>query len=115
MISHIYLFTVVFIGWIFFRFEDMAVIIHYLTVMFFPWKQGKLIYSLYEFVSVKELFVLCAAIGGSGVVQFMGRKSSWLMRLRNSYPEIIYCGILLLICFTLLASNTYNPFIYFKF
>ena len=115
VISHMYLFAVVLIGWIFFRFEDMNVIIHYLTVMFFPWKQGEVIYSIHEFIGIKELFVLVAAVAGSGVIQFMAGKCSWLMRFRNSSPEIIYCGILLVVCFTLLASNTYNPFIYFKF
>ena len=39
------------------------------------------------------------------------KKETW----RFSLPEVLWCGVMLVLCIASIASDTYNPFIYFQF
>lgn len=63
---------------------------------------------------MKVFFIGIIAIIGAGLLKkFVSIKieDKW----KDSTVEAIYCVFLLILCMASIASNTYNPFIYFQF
>lgn len=58
----------------------------------------------------KTIFIGICAIAGMGILKVL-IPEKW----KDSVIEAIYCVILLFLCLAAIASNTYNPFIYFQF
>ena len=56
---------------------------------------------------------ICAVIGAGALKVLVpkGLAEKW----NDSVIEAIYCIVLLILCLASIASNTYNPFIYFQF
>lgn len=54
------------------------------------------------------------AVLGMGIVRAVvpGKVAE---KWKDSVPEAIYIFILLVLCMATIASDTYNPFIYFQF
>lgn len=63
----------------------------------------------------KTLFIVFLGIVGCGPIPLSLQKVGMAEKLKNSYLEIMYCGTIVIFCIVSLASNTYNPFIYFRF
>ena len=62
----------------------------------------------------KTIVVGIVAFVGMGLIQFvMPKKIKELWK--DSTIEAIYCLIILILSLAAIASNTYNPFIYFQF
>lgn len=118
-LGHVYAMFVVIIGWVFFRLENINEAFSYVKCMLLPWKYTDSSYSLSLLVDNRTLVICILGVLGCGFVQAILQKFSKTAPLatkwKNSYVEIIFCGIVLLLCISLLASNTYNPFIYFRF
>lgn len=113
----IYTSFVVVFGWILFRIESMKQIVQISKRFFLPWAYGASHYCLWEFVDGYTLFMLLCAILGMGTMQrlFERKAGTLVMKWKYSIPELAYCVLLLTLCISSLASNTYNPFIYFRF
>ncbi len=116
-LAWVYAFAVVNVGWIFFRVEDVMTALKYVLRLLLPMKYTVSSYSLFEFVSGHTVAVLAAAVLGMGILQRVGERleSKVGKKWRGSIPEMLWCLLLLFLCILSLASNTYNPFIYFKF
>ena len=114
-ISVIYSFFVVNIGWVLFRANDTMTGLRYIARMMFPWRHRDLTgIPAWKYLDSKTVFVFLLAILGMGIMNYLVPK-----HIKNlwdrSIIEAIYCVIILLLCLASIASDTYNPFIYFQF
>lgn len=115
VIAHLYTVTVFIFGWVLFRSEDLIQAGVMVKRMLIPWQYTKTSLIMDKFLGNKTLAIISAALLGCGVIQLFFQKTGIYNKLKNSCPEIIYCGMIFILCIAMLASNTYNPFIYFRF
>ena len=111
--SFLYTFLAVNFGWVFFR-TGTGTALSLLARMFMPWRYVTSGLSLWECADYKTVFVLVCAVCGMGWFQNLiseRKKEVW----RFSLPEIFWCAVMLILCIAAIASDTYNPFIYFQF
>lgn len=110
----VYTFLAVHFGWILFRIESMRQIWEFGKRIIFPWNYAVSHYAVREFVNGHTIFVLVCAVAGMGIIQKCSSEKLY-GKWRLSIAELLYCMILLFFSISALASNTYNPFIYFRF
>ena len=118
--ANLYCLIVVLFGWVLFRADSVSHALAYAGYMVAPWKYGleNALHVRPLFVlNVKSMIVFVIAVLGAGPVQAISKKvmprvsEKWKM----SVIEIPFVAALLVYCILLLASGTYNPFIYFRF
>ena len=114
-IAFCYTILIVHFGWILFRIESMRQILEFGKRVLLPWKYTISHYVIWEFVNGHTLFILFCSVLGMGIVQKLYQRGEKIKKWRMSVPELLYCIVLLLWSISALASNTYNPFIYFRF
>ncbi|MDO4982427.1 MAG: MBOAT family O-acyltransferase [Eubacteriales bacterium] len=110
-ISHLYTCLVFVFGWVLFRAESVSQALMMFTRMIMPWAYTGKALLFHQLTSPKMLLMLSGAVLGCGVVQ----KLPHIGKLKNTYIELIYCAGVFVLCMAMLAANTYNPFIYFRF
>lgn len=110
VLATIYCFLVVNFGWVIFRSTGITNSLRYLARMILPFKYNNSTIEMYTFLNLKVVFIGIVAILFAGCVP-KKIANKW----KNSIPEAIYCVVLLILCLASIASNTYNPFIYFQF
>lgn len=110
VLATIYCFLVVNFGWVIFRSTGITNSLRYLARMILPFKYNNSTIEMYTFSNLKVVFIGVIAILGAGCVP-KKIADKW----KNSIPEAIYCVFLLILCLASIASNPYNPFIYFQF
>ncbi len=74
--------------------------------------------DLSQIINLRNITIIVIAILFSGIIQSIFNKCKNKRKICNiyrKYLEIIVIVILMFICIMLLANNTYNPFIYFRF
>lgn len=113
--AFVYTFCVVHFGWVLFRIESMRQIWEFGKRIVMPWNYRVSHYSVWEFVSYHTIFVLICAVLGMGIIQKLSCQYGINEKWKMSIPEMVYCMFLFLLSISALASNTYNPFIYFRF
>lgn len=113
IISFIYTFFVVNLGWVFFRASDMSTAVVYITRMFQPWKYKNMLW-IWDYLDNKTVFIFVCAVLGMGILRAVipQKIKDWW---NGSVPEALYCVLVLLLSLALIAGDTYNPFIYFQF
>lgn len=118
--SHIYVIFVLIISWVFFRSDTMADAFNYIASMFnFSLNTN---WAFLNFYLTKEVvFVLIAAVFLSTpiykkiVSHFQSNKLPAFNFNLFSSLKLVGLFMLLVICFTYIATDSYNPFIYFRF
>lgn len=110
VLATIYCFLVVNFGWVIFRSTSIINSLRYLARMILPFKYNNSTIEMYTFLNLKVVFIGIVAILFAGCVP-KKIANKW----KNSIPEAIYCVVLLILSLASIASNTYNPFIYFQF
>ena len=108
-----YCFLAVVFGWVLFRAADVGSAVSMLARMLTPWRYASIRTDL-SFVTGKTLFVALCGLVGCGWLQRIVParvKETW----RDSIPEALWCIGILLLSIASIASDTYNPFIYFQF
>ena len=115
VLSRVYTIFVVMIGWVLFRITDLGQASEYIKRMLLPFAYTVSNYSVRELVDVRVMLLAAFAILGSGIIQQVFQNTKLAKDYKNSKIEMIYCVVLAVVCFSLLASNAYNPFIYFRF
>ena len=111
----IYAMLAVAFGWVLFRVEDVGTALRFMERMLTPWKYTVSSVHLCDYVNTRMLAVLPLAFLGMGPVQAAAKKLRLDEKWRFSWPEVLWCLGVLALCIISLASDTYNPFIYFKF
>ncbi len=104
---HIYALLLIIIGWLIFAFEDVNIIKTYLLSMF--GLNGNLVLdSNFIFYTINNLVFLSACIIFSIPIKF---KSNKFISIITTITYII----LFILVVAFLVSDTYNPFLYFRF
>ncbi|MGI1658567.1 MAG: MBOAT family O-acyltransferase [Desulfitobacterium sp.] len=122
-IQHLYAIVIVMIGWVFFRSDSLTAAITYLNTMFGLNQIIVQVYDLSSFLNPLNSTILIFAILSSfGFFKYLTIK---IRNIAESKPLFFTClidlaylfllGIIILKSVMELASNTYNPFIYFRF
>ena len=114
VLSMIYTFFIVNIGWVLFRADDTMTGIRFIARMMLPWRHQDIGIETWNYIDNKTIFAFMCAILGMGVIKSVvpkGVKKRW----NGSAIEAVYCVVVLILCLASVASDTYNPFIYFQF
>lgn len=116
VISRLYTFFAVAMGWLFFIVPDLNLIITYLKRMLFPWKYSYIQVPILQIIPFRGWFFFGVAVLSCGILQ-VAMKKLWPAseKLKNSYLEMTACSILALYSICTLAGATYQSFLYFKF
>ncbi len=113
-LAWIYTFFVVNLGWVFFRVGGLKNAFIMVSKMFNPSLPNY--YTLGELMSHRCMLAAGAGIIGWGIIQLLPEKVPAVKKLiSNPVLQYIWCAVIFITCVMLLASNTYNPFIYFRF
>lgn len=115
IIAWVYTFFVVNFAWIFFRLESIRGTFALIKKMIFPWHYISGTYSLWNFVDHRVIFVLLCAIMGMGFIQKVTVFNKVITKFKYSFADMFFCAVLMILSLINLASNAYNPFIYFRF
>lgn len=115
VIPVLYTFFVVNIGWVLFRANGILTGLRYIARMLLPWRHQDLQnIATWNYLDNKTIFIfLCSVLGMGFINKFAPErlKDAWV----GSITEAVYCILVLLLCLAAIASDTYNPFIYFQF
>ncbi|MCR5618909.1 MAG: MBOAT family protein [Lachnospiraceae bacterium] len=113
-LAWIYTFFVVNLGWVFFRVGGLRNAFVIVSRMFTPGLTKY--YSLGEMMSHRCMIIAVLGILGAGLIQLIPAKVPAVRKIvSNPVARYIWCAFVFGVCIMLLASNTYNPFIYFRF
>lgn len=116
IIAHIYTIIIFIFGWVLFRAENLTQAINLLIRMMLPWRFTESSFLMAPVFGKKTIFIILLGILGCGIIQKIFPKIEHIKELwKNSYIEIIYCSSIFILCLAMLAGDTYNPFIYFRF
>ena len=118
VLSRIYTMLIVMVGWVFFAAESVTKGFSIVMRMFLPWCYTQTDVLLGTIMTTETWIVIALSILGCGILQavFSGRRTGAVaLKFRGSAAEALWCGVVLFVSILLLANNTYNPFIYFRF
>lgn len=118
VLSHIYTILVFVIGWVFFRVESVRLGFAIVFRMLMPWTLTQVRAGLGTMISVHTVIAMILGILGCGLFQTVmskGKLAGISSKWKNSPAEAVYLTAVLFYSILLLANNTYNPFIYFRF
>lgn len=116
--AHLYAIIVFTVGWVFFRAESIGQSLSIIKRMFLPWMYMQDQSGILTLLTAKVLVTILIAVIGCGLFQTVfstGKLAAAAKKWKYSLPEAIFCTLIFLYSILLLASNTYNAFIYFKF
>lgn len=113
--AHIYTSLVFVVGWVLFRSENMAQVGIMFSRMFMPWAYVGKSLLFHQLTGAKMLLLLLIAILGCGIVQSFAERTGVSAKLKNTWAEQLFCAGIFVLCMAMLAADTYNPFIYFRF
>jgi len=120
LLHRIYLLLVVLLAWVFFRAEDLSYAVRYVGNMF-GLIEAKPVYNVGFFFSNWVLVIAAIAILTSTDIgkrlynKYLSTTACGAVQLSWRVFRDLFCLAILLLSMTLLASSTYNPFIYFRF
>lgn len=113
--AHLYTIMVFIFGWVLFRADDLMQAGRMVKRMILPWNYTESTFVWGNIFGAKTVFIIIIGILGCGIIQPVLQKCEVIVRKKNSWVEMLYCGLILVLCIAMLAGNTYNPFIYFRF
>ena len=114
ILSIIYTNVIVGLGWVLFRAGTTLTGLRMLARMVCPGRYAGISLPAWRYMDTKTVFMMIAGLIGMGVLQAAcpeKLKEKW----KGSVIEALYLVALLLLCMASIASDTYQPFIYFQF
>lgn len=117
LLKSIYTLLVVIVAWVFFRAETLGSAWAYLNRMFVPYDME----SYSKYLSNEFVYVAVLALASCGFGAMLYRRLFALIGRENWGNAVVravnpaFCAVIAYFSVLLLASNTYNPFIYFRF
>ncbi|MBE6719115.1 MAG: MBOAT family protein [Ruminococcaceae bacterium] len=109
--NHVLTLIIVMLGWVFFSAPNLTEAMHYISAMFFGGHGIADGESVYLFTS-NILLILAAAFCATPIYKSVAERMPYKA---VSTLKIIALPMLLLLCYVLMISETYNPFLYFRF
>ena len=114
-IGMLYCFLAVTFSWVLFRLEDGEAAAMIVSRMIRPWHYLQIaMIPTDAYLDLKTAVMLIVSAAGAGVLRG-GIPEKWKERWKNSVAEAVFCTAVLILCIAAIASDTYNPFIYFQF
>ncbi len=110
LVGHLYSLFAVMLGWVLFFFEDMEQLVAFFTKLFTPTASN--VKTMNLILGFGPLF-LVSCVAATPLFKEWGDRLQDKPLIR--YGKLAACGAILLLCVAALASNSYNPFIYFRF
>lgn len=117
ILNHIYSLLVIIIGWVLFRADGLRNALNYLKVMFIP-SNTECYFDMSTIINNRNISIIIISILFCGIIQTIFNKIKHKEKIQDLYEKYlqpIVLVTLLLTCIMMLVSNTYNPFIYFRF
>ena len=113
-VNHLYTMFAVLLGWMLFRAEHMSVAAD-LFVNMFTWKEG--LYPVLMYADIRLFFWIAVGILLCGPLQQLvpSLKTRLYREDKTDWLDVVFMLGILFYSVMLLVSNTYNPFIYFRF
>lgn len=108
-LGHLYAMVVVMLGWALFYFEDLTAMGSFLQKLFLP------VSSAGAAALIRGYLPLLAAAAFAATPLLKKAASRWENTAVVEYGKIAGAAVLLTLCVAALASQSYNPFIYFRF
>jgi len=117
-LQHFYVLMIVILAWVFFRLENFSDALAYIKTMF-GFSTGAIAkFHLSHYLGVEKIIILVAGIILSIPVADMLKKyanqrviTQWIFAIGDAFIMMMF----FLFSLMLMASETYNPFIYFRF
>ena len=108
-LGHVYAMLAVMLGWALFYFEDMGALGAFLARLFTPTASNEAMNLILGYLPLLAV----AAVAATPLAKncLARREDTVLVR----YGKIAACAIAMVLCVASLASQSYNPFIYFRF
>lgn len=119
MISHVYMAAVILLGWVLFYFVDLSRGLDFTAVLFGA--ASNTVFDLQTSIFIKDHLILFLAglIASTPlwriVTEKLRRQSSWRGTVYVQIAVPAANALLLVIATILLAGESYNPFLYFRF
>lgn len=116
-VNHIYALLVIIFGWVLFRADTLRSALQYIKIMIIPSKQLSN-FDTSLIINNRNIIMIIVVILFSGILQTIFNKlknKEKIKEVYHRYFEVIVISLLMFISIMMLASNTYNPFIYFRF
>lgn len=122
--KHVYFLLVMIVSWVFFRSENVGYAIEFLKRLFLDFTAPKLEFRPFSFFINNEILIamLIGMIISTPFLQrLIGKIDAFklfkfkVFRYASLTIKYLYFLVLLIITMIFIASQTYNPFIYFKF
>ena len=116
IINHIYTLLIVNFGWVLFRVDSLKNGIRIIKKMIIPINNKSNI-RLFKIITPKNMLIIFVAILFSCIIQELFKKIKEKETVKKYFPymELVIIAFLWIFCISFLVSNTYNPFIYFRF
>lgn len=115
-IQHLYTLLVVMVGWVFFRVEDLNAAKCYLQWMFIEPSQGNTLVSdqllYFQFNDKTLVFLGIAILLSTPLYHYF---DGVIAKYRIPFVKPLMLGALFFLCIIYVGSESYNPFIYFRF
>ncbi|HXC03229.1 MAG TPA: MBOAT family O-acyltransferase, partial [Bacteroidia bacterium] len=120
LLGHVYTLLVVLNAWVFFNAPDLSYALHYLKIMYGLSPGGEVLKNFHYYLNTEfDLVSGIALLGSAGIFAWLGKKAEnqLSLPLQFAWTGIRYTTLLasVLICSIYLLSDSYNPFIYFRF
>ena len=111
--SHIYSIILILIGWVIFAFEDLSKIGMYLQAMFNVnnFINNETLYYLRNYGLIAIIGIICSGL----IVNKIANKLNKTNNRGCKIIEAIMYMIILILCTSSLVSDSFNPFLYFRF
>ena len=118
VLSRVYAVLVAVVGWVFFRVESVTHGFAIVRRMFLFWQYPAGQTSLGMLFTNQTAIAAVLGLIGCGILQSVcsaGKLGPLAQKWKGSLAEALWLIAVLLVSLLLLANNTYNPFIYFRF
>ncbi|KNZ42877.1 MBOAT family O-acyltransferase [Acetobacterium bakii] len=114
-LQHIYTMILVIIGWVFFASPDMSYALDYIRILFFSAQHTLVDSTAIYYLGTNALLFLLCIVCSTPIIKITFKKlihteKSWIVPLALSLN-----GIIILLSIAYLVTETYNPFLYFRF
>lgn len=110
-IRHIYTMIIVMVGWVFFSLENLSIAIDYLKVMFFVSGNSIIDQNSIYLLSTHFILIIILLIAATPIVNNLFNK----IKNSNIFIPTLLNGLMLFLALSYLITESYNPFLYFRF
>ena len=111
-LMHIVTLIIVMIGWVFFSSESFSFSLQYLKAMFFGSSIGIFDSQAWYYILSYGIAILIAAVFATPLPR---KLTEAVDKQKMNIARIIIYPAMLMLCIIFMISDTYNPFLYFRF